>query len=338
MPQRYPRSFAERNRILIAIVGLALLAATFFVTFNADSMPVIGGGEEHQVYFAEAGGIRSGDEVRVAGVKVGKVTGVELDGAKVLVTFQTKGVRLGDQTSAAVKVKTLLGQKYLAIAPLGTEDLVGAIPVDHTTTPYDVNAALSDLSTRVQRIDTKKMARSLDVLSGVLARTPKALRGTVEGLTRLSRTISSRDTQLASLFRATNKVTGTLAGRTTEIGKLVDDGNTLLEDLAARRKAVHRMLSSTATLGTAVKRLVRDNQRSLRPALAKLDRVATILRNNQSDLDKAVAALGPYYRMLATSMGNGRWVDSYICGLFDNNDAPVLKNDVLRNCHPGGAR
>jgi phospholipid/cholesterol/gamma-HCH transport system substrate-binding protein len=51
-----------------------------------------------------------------------------------------------------------------------------------------------------------------------------------------------------------------------------------------------------------------------------------------------VKKLGPYYRLLTSAMGNGHWVDAYVCGLFDDQDAPVLDNDVVRNCHPGGAK
>ena len=336
--KRYPTSFAERNRIVIAIVGLALLAGTVFATLNAESLPVIGGGDHHEVYLAETAGLRSGDEVRVAGVKVGEVTGVELEGDKVLVSFRVKGVSLGEESTAAVKIKTLLGKKYLAIDPLGTEPLDGPIPIGHTTTPYDVNAALSDLSSTITEIDTDQLETSLTTLANTFADTPESVRGMVDGLSRISRTISSRDDELAALFKSTTKVTGTLAGRNDELGKLVDDGNLLLTELANRRESIRQLLRSSTTLGKELAGLVRDNEKQLKPALEKLDRVAAMLRRNQRHLNDALAVLGPYYRMLTAAMGNGRWVDSYVCGLFDEQDAPVLENDVVRNCKPGGAK
>jgi phospholipid/cholesterol/gamma-HCH transport system substrate-binding protein len=338
MAKRYPTAFAERNRVVIAVVGLLALVATFFMTLYAEDLPVIGGGEQHQAYLAETAGLRAGDEVRVAGVKVGKVSEVDLEGDKVLVTFRVKGVTLGDQSTAAVKIKTLLGQKFLSIDPLGAEALDGPIPLEQTTTPYDVNAAFSDLSSTIGEIDTAQLEESLVTMSEVFADTPESVRGMVDGLTRLSRTISSRDAELARLFESTSSVTGTLAARNEELGTLVSDGNLLLTELANRRQSIRQMLRSTSTLGRELAGLVRDNEKQLKPALTKLDKVAQLLRRNQRHLNDALSVLGPYYRMLTAAMGNGRWVDSYICGLFDADGAPVLDNDVVRDCRPGGAR
>lgn len=334
--RRFPTAFAERNRVVIAVIGIVALAATFFATFYAEDLPVVGGGARHQAYLAEAAGLRAGDEVRVAGVKVGKVTDVDLVGDRVLVSFRAKGVEIGSESTAAVKIKTLLGQKYLAVDPLGTEALDEPIPLEHTTTPYDVNAAFSDLSSTIGEIDTARLEQGMATLSQVFANTPESVRGMVEGLTRLSRTISSRDEELARLFRSTAGVSDTLAARNDEIGKLVDDGNLLLTELAHRRESIRQMLEATTTLGRELAGVVRDNREQLRPALEKLDKVAAMLRRNQKHLGDALEVLGPYYRMLTAAMGNGRWLDSYICGLFDAQGAPVLDNDVVRDCRPGG--
>ncbi|MFC7504601.1 MCE family protein [Nocardioides sp. CPCC 206347] len=338
MTKRYPTSFAERNRVVIAVIGLVALVATFFATFYAEDLPVIGGGDRHQAYLAETAGLHAGDEVRVAGVKVGKVADIELVGKQVLVTFRVKGVEVGDQSTAAVKIKTLLGKKFLSIDPLGAEALDGPIPLEHTTTPYDVNAAFSDLSSTIGEIDTAQLEESLNTMSEVFANTPESVRGMVDGLSRLSRTISSRDDELGKLFASTNEVTDTLATRNDELGALVSDGNLLLTELANRRESIRTMLRSTVTLGKELQGLVRDNEKQLAPALKKLDRVSAVLRRNQSHLNDALKVLGPYYRMLTSAMGNGHWIDSYICGLFDADDAPVLDNDVVRDCQPGGAR
>lgn len=336
--RRYPTAFAERNRVIIALIGIAALVGVFFATFYADDLPVVGGGDKHEAYLAETAGLRAGDEVRVAGVKVGKVTSIELDGNKVLVGFRIKGVSLGKESTAAVKIKTLLGKKYLAVDPLGAGELDGPIALDHTTTPYDVQAAFSDLSSTLTEIDTDQLEKSLATMSEVFKNTPESVRGLVDGLSRLSRTISSRDDELASLFKSTSKVTGTLSARNEELGKLVDDGNALLTELANRRESIRQLLRSTTALGRELQGLVRDNEKQLRPALLKLDRVATLLQKNQRHLNDAISVLGPYYRMLTAAMGNGRWIDSYICGLFDPKDAPELHNDVVRDCRPGGGR
>jgi phospholipid/cholesterol/gamma-HCH transport system substrate-binding protein len=337
---RFRRSFAERNKIAVAFLGTAALVAAFLVAFNAESLPIIGGGTVYTADFAESGGLRSGNDVRIAGVKVGQVTEVSLHRKTVVVKFRVKGTGLGDESTAAVKVKTMLGQKYLSVDPVGDRPLRGAIPVQRTTTPYDVNAAFSDLADDVGKINTRQVEESLDVLSAAFKDTPASVRRTLSGLTALSKTISSRDDQLAGLFKNTSTVTRTLASRDSEFAKLINDGGALLDELQQRRAAVTALLKGTAQLGESVRGIVADNEQQLRPALAKLDRVTAILNDNQSHLELALKRLGPYYRILTSAMGNGRWVDSYICGLFDNQDRAVLDNDVVRNCHPvkGGGR
>jgi phospholipid/cholesterol/gamma-HCH transport system substrate-binding protein len=335
---RFRRSFSERNKVVIAVLGLLALGLAFLGALNMAALPLIGGGSVDEAIFAESGGLRPGDEVRVAGVRVGEVTAVEIDGEQVRVEFRTEDVELPDQTSAAIKVKTMLGQKFLSLDPLGSGELEAAIPIERTTTPYDVNQAFSDLAVNAGAIDTEQMENSMRALAEAFEDTPESVRTMVTGLTDLSRTISSRDDDLAQLMVATEDVTGTLAERKDEIALLITDGSDLLGELQKRRKAVRAMLKGTADLGEHLRGLVEDNEESLAPALAKLDRVTTILNRNQDSLDKAAKMLGPYYRLLVEATGNGPWAEAYLCGLFGDDGLPMLENDVARNCHPGGAR
>ncbi len=333
---RFPTAFTERNTVLIAIVGLLTLGLLTWGTFNAAALPIVGGGSSHTAQFAEAGGLKPGNEVRVAGVKVGEVTSIELEGATVNVNFRVKDVELGDQTGAAVKVKTLLGQKFLSLDPVGRKALDGPIPLARTTIPYDVNEAFSALSENIEEIDTDQLEEGIDSISAAFENTPESVREVVDGLTSLSRTISSRDDELAGLLEASSDVTRTLADRNEEISGIINEGSSLLGELESRRDTVKALLQGTARLGTQLTGLVRDNEDILRPALAKLDEVSAILQRNQDNLDEALAKLGPYYRNISSALGNGRWVDAYICGLFDENQRPQLDADVERTCDPTG--
>ncbi|MFB9314518.1 MCE family protein [Nocardioides plantarum] len=332
------KTFAERNPIVIAVVGLLTLALALTATFFAEDLPVIGGGTTYRAVFKESGGLREGNEVRVAGVKVGEVTDITLEGRTVVVAFRVGDAWIGDRSTADIKIKTMLGQKFLSIDPLGDHELDPdrAIPVERTTEPFDVTDALSGLSDTIGEIDTDQMAQSFEALSTAFADTPAEVRGTVEGLSRLARVISSRDDELDTLLDNTAQVSGLLADRRDEIGKLITDGSKLLEELAGRREAIGSMLRGTRDLARQLDGLVSDNEATLRPALTELDRVAGILDQHQDDLDKAARMLGPYYRLLASSLGNGPWVDTYLCGLFDESGAPELDAQAPRDCQPRG--
>ncbi|RAY11029.1 ABC transporter substrate-binding protein [Actinomadura craniellae] len=315
----------ERNPIIVAVVGVVAILVSSLVAYSADDLPVIGGGTTYTAEFTEAAGLRSGNEVRVAGVKVGKVTGVELDRAKVKVSFRVKDAWIGNASTAAIAIKTLLGDKYLAVDPLGpaAQNPDARIPISRTTSPYDVTKAFDDLAGTVGQLDAQQLALSLDTISTTFANTGPSVRTTLDGLSALSKTIASRDDQLASLLANTRKVSGTLAGQNAQFEALLRDGNLLLGELRRRRDAIHGMLVGTQTLSVQLSGLVNDNQRQMEPMLRALDRVTALLERNKRSLDRAMALTGPYTRLVGNALGNGRWMDGYLCGLVPKSYLPA---------------
>lgn len=340
------KSFSERNPVIIAALGLVVIGTVLAATYYSDELPIIGGGTTYSADFSEAAGLKSGNEVRIAGVKVGAVRSVRLEGTHVLIKFKVKHAWIGDQSTAAIKIKTLLGQKYLAIDPQGSGrlDPNTPIPLTRTAAPYDVTEAFEGLSSTVGKIDTTQLAASFRTISDTFKNSPKSVRAMLDGLSRLSQTIATRDDKLKQLVQQTKQVTGTLAGRNDQFAALINDGNLLLDELQQRRDAIVQLLQGTRDLSIQLSGLVTDNQKTLKPTLDQLSRVADILQANQDNLDNALRLAAPYYRLLNNALGNGPWIDIYICGLFDGSGAPVLDAKAKRDCHPkttsspGGAR
>ncbi|GAA2992387.1 MCE family protein [Actinokineospora diospyrosa] len=312
------KPFQERDPVRMGLVGALLMALIALLVFSWDHLPALGG-TTYTAHFREAAGLKPDDEVRVAGVKVGVVTKVELTGTHVTVTFRAKDVWLGDQTVAAVKIKTLLGQKNLALDPLGTEELdpETPIPLDRTLTAYDVNDAFADLAKTTGEIDTGQLAESFRTLSQTFsATTPGSVRTALDGLSRLSHTIAGRDQELKRLLASTKGISQTLAERGDQFQALITDGDTLLAEFARRRDAISGLLTGTRDLAKQLSGLVADNQQQLAPALRQLERVTEVLRRNQDNLDRSLRLAGPFYRLVGNAVGNGHWIDSYICGLI----------------------
>lgn len=304
--------FRDRNPVVIGAIGLAVIAALLLLAFNIDRLPLLAG-STHSAAFSEAGGLKTGDDVRVAGVKVGQVTGVGLEGSHVRVDFRVNdATKLGSRTSAAVRIKTILGQKFLALAPAGGGRLDGEIPIRRTTAAYDVVDAFSDLTRTTERIDTGQLATALDTVADTFRDSPRDVRAALDGLGRLSRTVASRDEQLRTLLAHAHRVTGVLSQRNTQIVSLLSDGDLLLQELRRRRADIHRVLVSTATLADQLTGLVRDNRAAIRPALARLRGVLDTLETNQASLDKSIQLLAPFVRLFANTLGNGRWFDTYV--------------------------
>jgi phospholipid/cholesterol/gamma-HCH transport system substrate-binding protein len=315
----------SRHPVLAGVLGLVLAAALALLAFNADNLPIIGGGTTYTADFTEAAGLRTGNEVRVAGVKVGTVTRVALHGGVVRVDFRVKDTWVGDTSTVAIRIKTLLGDKVLALDPLGgaSQNPRTTIPVSRTTSPFDVTEAFGQLSDTVSQIDTDALARSFDTMAQTFRNTPDSVKGALRGLSDLSRTISSRDTQLAQLLTATKQITGRLADDNAQFQALLADGNLLLAEVQRRRDAIGALLTGTQELAVQISGLVADNTATLGPTLAALDRVTDVLQRNQDNLTRALALAGPYYRMVGNAIGNGRWFDAYLCGLVPDSYLPA---------------
>jgi phospholipid/cholesterol/gamma-HCH transport system substrate-binding protein len=323
---RRPRlgPFRERNPLVIGAVGLTVLALLTVAAFNADRLPVIGDGETYSAAFAEAGGLKPGDEVRIAGVKVGKVEEVDLDGDHVQVTFKIKGEpRFGTATGASIRVKTILGAKYLALHPKGRGQLApgSEIPLKRTVSAYDVVQAFSDLTTTTEKVDTDRLAKALDTISTTFEDSPEEVRASIRGLSKISRTVASRDKALRELLDHANGVTGVLADRSGDFTALVKDGDKLFKEISKRRTAIHKLLKTSAALGIQLSGLVQDNEKEIGPALKGLNTVVKMLERNQSSLDRSIELLAPYVRVFTNTLGNGRWFDSYVQNLVA---APVV--------------
>ncbi len=327
------RSYKERNAVRTGVLGTLVLIAVAAGIFFYQDLPVLGG-TVYQAEFSEAAGLRPDDEVRVAGIKVGEVTDVELDsdneGDRVLVSFRITDAWIGDQTSAAIKIKTLLGRKFLALQPSGVTSLDPdvRIPLSRTVTPYDVTEAFEGLADTAGAIDTDQLAASFRTISDTFANSPQHVRTALDGLSALSTTISSRDAQLAELLANTRRITGTLAESNDEFDKLIEDGDLLLTELSNRRDAIHALLTGTTDLAEQLSGLVADNEDQLGPALTQLDTVTGILEKYAGKLDESLRLAGPYFRVVNNATGSGRWIDSYICGLIPPNREPCTVPDI----------
>jgi phospholipid/cholesterol/gamma-HCH transport system substrate-binding protein len=307
--------FRERNPVVIGAISLAVIATLMLAAFKADSLPLVGGGTAYSAAFTEAGGLKANDEVRIAGVRVGKVDAVELEGSHVRVHFKVdKGARFGTRTGAAIKVKTLLGAMYLGLEPAGPGQLEAdaEIPVDRTASPYDVVQAFSGLADTAEGLDKKELTTSLETLGALTENTPEEFRSALSGLSALSTNIAARDQQLGTLLRNTKRVATVLGDRRGDLITLMKQGDVLFRALAARRQSVHALLVATSRLSVQLTGLVRDTRADLEPALDHLGNVVDVLNKNQDNLDSSLRLLEPFYRVFANTLGNGPWFDTYI--------------------------
>lgn len=311
------RPLAERNRLAVGVVGTLILIALVIAVFSYDKIPFIKGTSDYSAYFAEAGGIKPGSDVRVSGLSVGRVSDIRLAGTKVLVDFTVDdGVELGDRTEAAIKTETVLGTKFLQLISRGDGTLTGTIPIERTTSPYDLTGALGDLTTTISALDTTQLSSALTTLAETFKDTPGDLKMALEGVARFSDTLNARDAQLRNLLADANKVTAVLAKRSDQIAGLVANANALLAELLAQRNSVDTLMNNLTAVSQQISGLVNDNRTQLKPAVDKLNGVLGILDSRKRELQRTLYLLRRYAMSFGEVLGSGPFFKASLVNLL----------------------
>jgi phospholipid/cholesterol/gamma-HCH transport system substrate-binding protein len=311
------RPLLERNLAVIGAVGIGVTAGVALAALQYDKLPFFTSGHEYKAYFAEASGLQAGADVQVAGFKVGTVSSVDLDDARVVVTFDVdQDLRLGDRTEAAVKTKSLLGVKVLEVSPQGERPLTQTIPVERTKPAYQLPDALGDLSTTIAHLNTDELNASLSTLANEFADTPPALRDAVAGVARFSKTLNDRDQQLRDLLANARAATHVLANRTDQIVSLIKDSNALLAQLRTESSALDAISGNVSAVAKQLAGFIADNRASLRPSLDKLNGVLTLLDNRKDKLQESINLLHPFMMSLGEAVASGPFFKPYLANLL----------------------
>jgi phospholipid/cholesterol/gamma-HCH transport system substrate-binding protein len=316
------KSFRDRNPYVIGIVSVGIIGV--FVAF-AFAVGILHLGErayEVRGVFADAGGIRAGDDVRVAGVKVGRVTGVVADRrhGRVLVDFVVNdGVDLGPETTAEVALATLLGTKFLRLDGTVEAPYLAAlpearrvIPLERTKTPFDV-FELTKVGTRsIEATDTEKLNRLITQLADVSERKHDQVATLLESITVVSATINDRDAQLQQLLERADTLSATLAEKDQTLVGLIDQSQTVLDLVNRRRNDLGDALDDGATTAEQLSGIVAAHKTQLDVILETLHPTLGLVERRQADIDRSLSWLGSGALGLAKASSKGPWQEIYI--------------------------
>ena len=279
------------------LIGVVLAVMVILVGLSPDRFTQWATMVRYQALFTEAGGLATGNPVVVSGIKVGTVSDVKLRHGDALVTFAMKGtILLGSETSAHIRTSTLLGERMLTVesAGSGTMHPMALIPVSRTSSPYSLTEAVSDFTTNTAGTNTTALNQSLDTLAATLDQVAPQLGPAFDGLTRLSRTLNSRNKSLSELFKSAGDVTGILGERSMQVNKLILNSDSLLQVLVARRQEIVDLLANTSVVAKQLTGLVHDNESKLAPTLERLNSVLAMLEKNRDNISKALPGLAKF--------------------------------------------
>jgi phospholipid/cholesterol/gamma-HCH transport system substrate-binding protein len=319
------KSFRDRNKYAVGLVSVATLATILVATFLVGNLGLLEGGYTMSGVFADSGGLRNGNDVRVAGVRVGEVTEVRPDYAQghVIVTWRVDdGVRLGRGTRADVALSNLLGGRYLKLtgavaAPYMDQLPEGQrrIPMDRTGVPTLINDAIKDATRLVERLDTE----AVDDLLAELGKVDLAKRGRItrlmENIGDLSDTISKSEPQLQKLLDNGTKIMDVLEKKDKQLVRLIDGIEIMLSELRKRRNELRVLLGDGSDLVQSTTRLINEHERSLIQVLDDNTAITTRLDGSNEQLNSLLAWAGPTFTGLSTMGGQGPWLEAIATSL-----------------------
>ncbi len=304
---------------------VAAAVVVLVVLHNTMSNHVAGGTEQYTADFSNVSGLRPGDDVRAAGVKVGRVEDVGLAGETARVTFTVAREQpIYRDTRMSVRYQNLLGQRYLALLPSRSSRDSGAvrrldagahIGVDHTDPGFDLTALLNGFEPLFATLEPEQVNQ----LSRSIVAVMQGEGGTLESLLTETATLTDhlaeKDEVVGRVLEGLTPVLQDLAARGDELTGTVDDLRALMRTLAEERSSIGDSIDGVSELSGATADLVTDMRKPVAKDVEALREFARIAVREQERLLSIFETLPVATSAFARPMSHGSWLNLYICNM-----------------------
>lgn len=233
--------------VLAVIVALVLT----YVYYNTPGTSKI-----VSFYTDDANAIRTGNEVRIAGIKVGTVTGLKLEPAQVLVTAKIDDdAFVGDQSQVDVRMLTVVGGYYVNIASMGSQPLgKQTIPLTRVTMPYSLIRALTDMTKITDNVNTKPVNESLNqIAQGLTGANTQVISTVIDAGNALMSTVQRQRGQVTSILNLSDEYIRSLANYRDKFAQLVRKASILTQTLVIYDRGFSNTLEGLGDVLLALK-------------------------------------------------------------------------------------
>ncbi|MBO2446201.1 MCE family protein [Actinomadura barringtoniae] len=319
------KSLRDVNQKLVAIVTIAVVGAGCVFAFAVGQLHLFDQGYTMSGVFTDTAGVKKGQDVRLAGVKVGRITSVEPDfkHGNVVVTWHiNKGIDVGKDAHAGVETSTLLGGRYMRLSgPVAKPYMASLpesrrrIPVEHTSVPFTVPDALEGAQNIVGKLDQKSIEKLLTEVTKIKSPSAAKLKQILQNVQGLSRTLNDSYPEVQKLIENSKTITGTLAAKDDKLTQIVTDSQVLLQTLVDRRNELAATIGQGSQTVRTLSNVIGKHQAELNGLLDNLHLLTTRLAPNMDALNTNFSLLGPTFTQVANLKGNGKWVEGMITGL-----------------------
>lgn len=330
------------------LIGLSLfLVVSFALTWTVVvtlQRTVQGPTKTYTALFTDASGLHEGDDVRVAGVRVGRVDSVTLDGTLARVSFRVQEDQLVfGNTKASITYQNVIGQRYLGLS-LGNFDdprVLGdgdEIPPSRTEPSFDISALLNGFEPLFSVLDPDQV----DNITGALITALQGDTGSVAALvaqtSTLAETLAGPDRVLGDIIVNLDGVVGSLAEQRGDLDTVIAQSHSILASLAARRGELTDQLARIGVVAGRVATLADQAQPEVDQILSREPGFVDHFLANKDSFGSFAFNLPPMLKGLARVSQEGSYLNTYLCN-FNVTLVPALSAvipAVVAGQTPGG--
>ncbi|MFL6061463.1 MAG: MCE family protein [Marmoricola sp.] len=296
--------------VVAGLLGL-LLVNTMLNGLNGDT-------RTYKAEFSDVAGLRTGDDMRVAGVRVGRVQGIKINDQGAQVTFQlVKDQPILDTTKLVMRYQNLLGQRYLALVQSGTEgaplDAGATVPLSRTSPGFDLTSLLNGFRPLFEALrpdDVNALATSLvKVLQGE--------GGSIESLLsqtgKLTNFLADRDQVVGAVLDNLTPVLTNMAGQGTELRGTVVELKQLMLGLAKDRASIGASIDGMSQLIGSTSGLLKDIKVPTITAVRRFNGVMGLFLKNKEPFVAAIKSFGSTLAALGRAGSYQNALNIYLC-------------------------
>jgi phospholipid/cholesterol/gamma-HCH transport system substrate-binding protein len=278
--------------------------------------------------FDDANGLLRDDNVKVAGVVVGKVTGVQIDQGRARVSFTVKdSVKVPADSAVTIRWRNLIGQRYLYVYPgRASTVLRGGDRITKTRSVVDVGQLFNRLGPILKAVDPQRVNAFLDAIVQALDGNQDKIRQSIDNLAVVAQSLGSRDQAIGRLVDNVNTVAGAVNERDAQIRTVLDNLVLISQTFSQNTDVLNNAVTQLGDFSDNFASLLADNRVQLDHIIDSLNAVIAEVKVKLPVLDSVLGGLDEAARRLANNR-YGEWLNNNVlCGaLF--NPPQVMSND-----------
>jgi phospholipid/cholesterol/gamma-HCH transport system substrate-binding protein len=306
--------------IKFSIFGLVMIVLTAFL-FLIFSDARTGSTNSYSAVFTDGSRLKSGDTVRVAGIRVGTVKDIELQADRtVLVTFDAdRNTRLTTGTKAAIRYLNLIGDRYLELVDTPDNTRLvppgGQIPVTRTAPALDLDLLLGGLKPVIQGLNPQ----DVNALTTSLVQILQGQGGTLDSLfshtSSFASALADNNQVVEQLITNLRDTLQTLSQDGNEFSGAIDKLETLVSGLSQDRDPIGTAIDSLDKGTASIADLLARGRAPLNDTVDQLNRLAPLVDTDLPRTEATIQRLPEIYRKLARVGSYGAFFPYYLCGV-----------------------